>query len=113
MKKIEFLLKLLKRTQILPSWFILLIDIVLVSVITVASYLFFKELGVNFTRDTEPYARFLIILSVFTFYFLFFKTYKNIIRYSTFKDIVKIFKVVLSSFITLLLLNQCSRFFLQ
>lgn len=111
MKKIEFLLKLLKRTQILPSWFILLIDIVLVSVITVASYLFFKELGVNFTRDTEPYARFLIILSVFTFYFLFFKTYKNIIRYSTFKDIVKIFKVVLSSFITLLLLNQCSRFF--
>lgn len=111
MKRIELLLKLLKRIQILPSWFILLIDITLVSVITIASYIFFKELGVHFTRDTNPYLKFIIIISVFTFYFLSFKTYKNIIRYSTFKDLIKIFKVVLFSFLTLLLLNQVSRYY--
>lgn len=109
MKKIKFLLELLKQIQILPSWFILLIDISLVSIITIGSYLFFKELGVPFSTDTNPSIRFIIIIIVFIIYFLLFKTYKGIVRYSTFKDIIKIFKVVLLSFITIILLNESSR----
>ena len=109
MKKIKFLLELLKQIQILPSWFILLIDISLVSIITIGSYLFFKELGVHFSTDTNPSIRFIIIIIVFIIYFLLFKTYKGIVRYSTFKDIIKIFKVVLLSFITIILLNESSR----
>ena len=109
MKKIKFLLELLKQIQILPSWFILLIDISLVSIITIGSYLFFKKLGVHFSTDTNPSIRFIIIIIVFIIYFLLFKTYKGIVRYSTFKDIIKIFKVVLLSFITIILLNESSR----
>ncbi|MFY8066676.1 MAG: nucleoside-diphosphate sugar epimerase/dehydratase [Flavobacterium sp.] len=104
-KRISFYLDLLKKLQILPSWVILFIDILIISSVSIGSYLVFKGLGVSFTSGISLPIRFFIMIFVFICYFLVFKTYQGIVRYSTHKDVIKVFKAVFFSSITLFLLN--------
>ena len=69
-KRISFYLDLLKKLQILPSWVILFIDILIISSVSIGSYLVFKGLGVSFTSGISLPIRFFIMIFVFICYFL-------------------------------------------
>lgn len=101
MTKFITLKKTLSRLQILPSWTIFLLDLIVLSITYGVSYFLFNSLNIDFSQVFSFQTRFSIILLVFAIYLLLFKTYKGIIRYSTLTDIGKIFNAVFFGFITL------------
>ena len=70
------------------------------------TFISFKLLGVNFYDTIPANIRLIIFVSVFTFYFILFKTYTGIIRYSSLKDATRIFKAIAFSFITIVLIDE-------
>lgn len=90
----------LKKLSFLPSWAILFIDIFITTFVSLFTFVTFKLIGVVF-YDTYPASiRFSIFLGVVFFYFLLFKTYTGIIRYSSLKDATRLSKAIASAFIT-------------
>ena len=99
------MLKYLSKLRILPSWVILLLDIAILVCSSLISYVLYLGLGISFETVIAFPIRYSIFISVFIFYFLVFKTYVGIIRYSTINDIGRLFRSIFASFITLLILN--------
>jgi FlaA1/EpsC-like NDP-sugar epimerase len=95
----------LKKLSFLPSWSILVIDIFISLVIATISYLIFQEIGVNFYSFFPVPVRLGIVTITLSFYFFIFKTYTGIIRYSSIKDAVRIFKAISFAFLTLVALD--------
>jgi FlaA1/EpsC-like NDP-sugar epimerase len=95
----------LKKLSFLPSWSILVIDIFISLVIATISYLIFKEIGVNFYSSFPVIVRLGIVTITLSFYFFIFKTYTGIIRYSSIKDAVRIFKAISFAFLTLVAID--------
>ena len=106
MKKISFILNMLGKIRILPSWLILFIDVVLLIVSSTISYILFKQLGIKFYKDFPFELRFTISLTVYVFFFIVFKTYTGIIRYSTLNDMGRLFKAVFSAFISSIIVEE-------
>lgn len=95
----------LKKLSFLPSWAILFIDIFITTFVSLFTYITFKLIGVVF-YDTYPASiRFSIFLGVVFFYFLLFKTYTGIIRYSSLKDATRLSKAIASAFITVVAID--------
>lgn len=105
MKKILVLQNVLFKVRILPSWLILVIDLILFSAASLFTYYFFTKLGIEFHKTLNYTSRFTISFVIYLFYFLVFKTYTGIIRYSTLNDMLRIFKAVLLSFLTIVAVN--------
>ena len=95
----------LKKLSFLPSWSILVIDIFISLVIATISYLIFQEIGVNFYSSFPVPVRLGIVTITLSFYFFIFKTYTGIIRYSSIKDAVRIFKAISFAFLTLVAID--------
>lgn len=95
----------LKKLTFLPSWSILIIDIAISLVIATISYLIFKEIGVKFYSVLPSWVRFSIVTFTISFFFIIFKTYTGIIRYSSLKDATRLFKAVSFAFFTLLAID--------
>jgi FlaA1/EpsC-like NDP-sugar epimerase len=91
----------LKKLSFLPNWSILAIDFMITLVVSITNFTIFKAMGVGFNDTFSVVSRFAIILSVLLFYFIVFKTYSGIIRYSSLKDATRIFKAVFSAFLTI------------
>ena len=91
----------LKKLSFLPNWSILAIDFMITLVVSFTNFTIFKAMGVGFNDTFSVVSRFAIILSVLLFYFIIFKTYSGIIRYSSLKDATRIFKAVFSAFLTI------------
>jgi len=102
--KIKSLINL-KRIKFLPSWLILFIDIVIVTIVMVINFVVFKFIGVKFYDTLPAIYRYSIFLTVVVFYFLKFNTYTGVIRYSSMKDALRIFKAITFSFLTILLID--------
>jgi FlaA1/EpsC-like NDP-sugar epimerase len=95
----------LKRIKFLPSWLILFIDIVIVTIVMVINFVVFKFIGVKFYDTLTAIYRYSIFLIVVVFYFLKFNTYTGVIRYSSMKDALRIFKAITFSFLTTVLID--------
>lgn len=95
----------LSKLQILPSWIIFLLDIAILTITSRTSYYLFSTLNIQFSPEYSFTFRISILLAVYTSFFLVFKTYKGIIRYSTLTDIGKVFNAVFFSFITLITIH--------
>ena len=91
----------LKKLSFLPSWSILIIDIAISLLVSVISFLIFKEIGVKFYTTVPTWVRFCTVVFTISFYFFIFKTYKGIIRYSSLRDATRLFKAVFFAFLTL------------
>ena len=91
----------LKKLTFLPNWSILAIDFIISALVATTNLAIFKMIGVEFYDALPVAARLAILVIVLLFYFVIFKTYTGIIRYSTLKDATRIFKAVLAAFITL------------
>ena len=95
----------LKKLSFLPSWAILFIDIFITTFVSLFTFVTFKLIGVVF-YDTYPASiRFSLFLGVVFFYFLLFKTYTGIIRYSSLKDATRLSKAIASAFITVVVID--------
>ena len=95
----------IKRLGFLPSWIILFMDMGIVLFASLSSYFVFSTIGVKFYTTIPLLYRLVFYVIVLLFYFLVFKTYKGIIRYSSIKDAIRLFKAVFSTFITLFLVD--------
>lgn len=95
----------IKRLGFLPSWIILFMDMGIVLFASLSSYYVFSTIGVKFYTTIPLLYRLVFYVIVLFFYFLVFKTYKGIIRYSSIKDAIRLFKAVFSTFITLFLVD--------
>lgn len=102
--KIKSLINL-KRIKFLPSWLILFIDIVIVTIVMLINFVVFKFIGVKFYDTLPAIYRYSIFLTVVVFYFLKFNTYTGVIRYSSMKDALRIFKAITFSFLTTVLID--------
>jgi FlaA1/EpsC-like NDP-sugar epimerase len=100
--------KLLNKLRILPSWLILLLDVLIISSIGTFNYLIYNNLGINHDEIAPALVSYLVLLICYLFYFFYFNTYKVIIRYSSLKDIIKIFKAVFFATLTALIIHFIS-----
>lgn len=91
----------LKKLTFLPTWSILIIDICITVSVTLITFLAFKVLGITFYDTIPASIRFSVFFSVLTFYYILFRTYSGIIRYSSLKDATRIFKAVALAFLTI------------
>ena len=110
-KKILTYFHFLKNINILPSWLILLFDFTIISFTATLSYFVYNNLGINLATDISALGRYSILFFVYLFSFFVFKTYKGILRYSSLRDIIKLFKAVLLSTFILVTINEISRNF--
>jgi FlaA1/EpsC-like NDP-sugar epimerase len=97
----------------LPKFMILFIDILIVAFVLLLSYFSLTLLNINFLDVLDFEFRLLLNVIFYFFYFLIFKTYKGIVRFSTIKDVVSIFNSVAFTFVSLLIINFSYYFFKQ
>ena len=89
----------------LPRWIIFAIDIFIVSIACVITYVIVQSLNVKLYPSIPIYAVLGLIIGVNAIFFIFFKTYSGIIRHSTFIDGVKLLVATSTSYLTLMVIN--------
>lgn len=95
---LEFIKRLVPE-RFLPRWAILILDVAIIAVSFLCAYL----IAYQFDRAAESVASFrnaVIIGVVINFVaFLIFKPYRNVLRFSSFRDILKIFVTLIVAFL--------------
>lgn len=89
----------------LPRWFILLLDLFIVSVAGIITYLLFNGLKLNFIPIKYLSFGILFYFGVNLFFFWIFRTYSGIIRHSSYIDALKLFFSQFSTFVVLIVFN--------
>ncbi len=89
----------------LPRWFILVLDLTIVLVAGIITYLLFRGLKLNFIPIQYLSFGIVFYIIVNVFFFWIFRTYSGIIRHSSYIDALKLFFSQFSTFIVLLMLN--------
>jgi FlaA1/EpsC-like NDP-sugar epimerase len=102
--------KLLFSFEYLPRWVVFFMDIFLTIFSSEVSYLIVRSLRVKFYDTLDVPTRYGIIVFVNIIFFVIFKTYSGIIRYSTFIDGVKLLYSTLFTLITLIIINYSTYF---
>jgi len=102
--------KLLFSFEYLPRWAVFFMDILLTIFSSEFSYLIVRSLRVKFYDTLDVPTRYGIIVLVYIIFFLIFKTYSGIIRYSTFIDGIKLLYSTLCTLFTLIIINYSTYF---
>lgn len=89
----------------LPRWIIFAIDVTIVAVASVVTYLIIDNLSVQFDSYFERPVSSLIIVLIHAIFFMAFRTYVGIIRHSTFIDGVKLLVASTCAYFLLLTTN--------
>lgn len=89
----------------LPRWVIFSIDLCLVLIADLVTYLIVSNLTFKYYDTASVFQRTMIIVLTQIFFFFVFKTYAGIIRHSTLNDGYNLFKATFSTFIALVVLN--------
>ncbi len=100
----------LRNIKYLPRWAVFLIDIFLVSISTLLTILIIVDLTANYYNLLDFPLKALLIILVNILFFLVFKTYAGIIRYSSNIDALKLMLATICSFITLVIINYLTYF---
>lgn len=87
----------------LPRWIIFLIDVLIVLVANVATYV--TVAGLTTHKEDHLLLKYAFIVFINAAFFLFYRTYSGIIRHSTFIDAIRLLVSTTTSFITLLIIN--------
>ncbi len=90
MKEYGFFRKLFS-SRILPSWTILLFDLIIVVISVVLAYIIRFGLASAATMGSEMRWTFLVVITLNILFFKIFHTYSNILRLSSFVDVMHIF----------------------
>lgn len=98
----------------LPRWSILFIDILICAgSLTLAFIIKFDFATIPKTDSKNLPFDFLVVLGVRLFSFVISKTYKGVVRYTSSKDTVRIFSVIVSGSLFIFLLNIISFYFIS
>ncbi|VXC30896.1 Polysaccharide biosynthesis protein [Flavobacterium sp. 9AF] len=97
----------------LPRWIIFCIDIFILILANLLTYVILISLTLEFYKTISLTNQYLMILIVNIIFFRVFRTFSGIIRHSTFIDAVKIFFASFCSFLVLSILNYGSFFVFQ
>ncbi|MCM4157097.1 nucleoside-diphosphate sugar epimerase/dehydratase [Gramella sp. AN32] len=103
----------IRNIKYLPRWVVFLIDIGLVTISTIITFLILLDLSpfqqYSFLTYFDKSA---LIISTNICFFYLFKTYSGIIRYSSNVDALKLLLATISSFVALIAINYLSFFIL-
>ena len=102
--------KLLFSFEYLPRWVVFFMDIFLTIFSSEVSYLIVRSLRVKFYDTIDVPTRYGIVVLVYSIFFIIFKTYSGIIRYSTFIDGIKLLYSTLCALFTLIIINYSTYF---
>ena len=102
--------RLLFSFEYLPRWVVFFMDIFLTIFSSEVSYLIVRSLRVKFYDTLDVPTRYGIVVLVNIIFFVIFKTYSGIIRYSTFIDGVKLLYATLCALFTLIIINYSTYF---
>lgn len=89
----------------LPRWIIFVIDVMIVLMANVITYVIVSSLTVSFYEHLNMPVRYALVIAVNAVFFLFYRTYSGIIRHSTFIDAVRLLVSTTTSFVALVSLN--------
>ena len=93
----------------LPRWIILLLDLVVVSITGIVSYILIHRTGVLYVRQELYVISIPVYLLISLLSFRAFRTYAGIIRHSSYIDAVKIFFAQFTTAFLLLAFNSLYR----
>lgn len=103
----------IKNIGYLPRWIIFLLDLVIVLMSSVVTYVIISNLiGPYYNLINIGLRAFLIIL-VNSIFFVLFRTYSGIIRHSTFIDAVKLLFATSGAYVVFIIINYCSFYLFQ
>lgn len=100
----------LKNIGYLPRWIILGIDITILIFAAIVTFLLLQGLTLSFYTRLSRFEELLMVVGVNVVYFLLFRTYAGLIRYSSYIDGLKLLFSTLASFITLAGISYVSYF---
>lgn len=103
--------KKLTNLGYLPRWIVFSIDFIIVLFSSLITFSIVNSLTVTFYNSFNVFYRIGIILFINSFFFIIFKTYSGIIRYSTFIDGLKLLISTTCSYFLLVLLNYVYFFY--
>ncbi|MCF6129907.1 polysaccharide biosynthesis protein [Flavobacterium sp. AS60] len=89
----------------LPRWIIFAIDVSIVAVACVITFVIVHSLNVKPYTTITVLSQYSIVVAVNAIFFVFFKTYSGIIRHSTFIDGVKLLVATTTSYTALMVIN--------
>jgi FlaA1/EpsC-like NDP-sugar epimerase len=95
----------LRNIKYLPRWVVLLIDVFLIAVSALLTILIIVDLTPNYYTLFSFPEKAIAVIIVNVIYFLIFRTYAGIIRYSSNIDALKLILATTCSFITLVSIN--------
>jgi hypothetical protein len=99
--------KLLFSLDYLPRWMVFFMDVFLTIFSSVISFLIVRSLNVKFYDTLDIPTRYSIIVLIYILYFVVFRTFSGILRFSTFIDGLKLLYATICAFFTLLVINFC------
>ena len=94
-----------KTIGYLPRWIIFAIDVSIVSIACIVTYVIVSSLNVKPNEALSVFFQSILIIAINAFSFLLFRTYSGIIRHSTFIDGVKLLIATSVSYMTLMVFN--------
>ncbi len=100
----------LRNIKYLPRWAVFLIDIFLVFLSSVLTVFIILDLTPNYYTLLDFPGKILLGMGIHIIYFMVFKTYAGIIRYSSNIDALKLLMATTCSFLTLVLINYITLF---
>jgi FlaA1/EpsC-like NDP-sugar epimerase len=103
---------LLFTLDYLPRWMVFFMDVFLTIASSEISYVIVWSLRVKFYDTLNVPTRYGLIVLINIIFFIVFKTYSGIIRYSTFIDGLKLFYSSICAFFTLVIINYSSEYFI-
>ncbi len=89
----------------LPRWIIFAIDVFIVAVACVITFVIVHSLRVKPDIIITDFYQYGLVVLVNAVFFIFFRTYSGIIRHSTFIDGVKLLVATSTSYVTLMVIN--------
>jgi FlaA1/EpsC-like NDP-sugar epimerase len=102
----------IKNLSYLPRWIIIIIDLTVLIVAFLLSYLIFDGIGSNYVHTKNIEFFLFSLLGVNIFFFWLFKTYSGIIRHSSFTDAIKLMYSQTSVLFCFIFLNIIFEFYL-
>ena len=103
----------LRNIKYLPRWAVFLIDIFLVLISSILTVFIILDLTPSYYTLLDFPAKILLGVVIHVIYFMVFKTYAGIIRYSSNIDALKLLMATACSFLTLVLINYITLFILN
>lgn len=96
-----------------PRWIIFSIDLFLCLLAANSAYFLISTVGPSSEKILNFTWELFSILAIQCFYFVLFRSYFGLVRYSSFKDAIKQLQVTMGCVITVLLINRVDYYFFQ